>query len=311
MKKDSEFLLKVLAFLAALILWFYVVSEENPEITYDINNVPVKYLRMEKITAGGYQLLNDEVLKVTLRVKGRRNDILKLNTQDIFATVDLGKAKGKGENVLPVGISGLPSNIHVVEIEPKEVSVILDVTVKMELPLKPVYNGKPKDGFVALTPTLKPDKVTVTGPESIVKDMKEVPLNLNIDGISNSITLKQPVALLDNSGQELKGVTVMPDVVDVFIPVEEGKKVSIKPNIVGNVSEGYVVDRISVEPDFVVLKGNGDVLSGIDSVLTEPVDITDIKGYTEKVVKPIIPQGVESINPSERVLLKIDVKKKQ
>jgi len=311
MKKDHDFLLKILAFVVAVVLWFYVVSEENPEITYDLSSVPVKYLRMEKLSNSGYQLLNQEDIKVTVRIKGRRNDILKLNTQGIYATVDLGKIKGKGENVLPVSINGIPNNIRVLEISPKEVTLILDITVKAELPLKPVYNGKPKDGFVVLSPKLNPDKVTVTGPESIIKDMKEVPLNLNVDGLSSPITLKQPVSILDNSGQELKGVTVSPDVVDVFIPVEEGKKVSIKPNIIGSVSEGYVLDKISVEPDFIILKGDSNLLSGIDSVLTEPIDISEIKGYTEKIVKPIIPPGVETINPPEKVVLKIDVKKKQ
>ncbi len=101
-KKSGRALLLLISFLFSLLLWMYIQVTTNPvtektftlELQYENQNV----LR-DKNLAVKYP-----VQKVTVRLVGRKNDMDKLNTSDLSASLDLSTVDEAGSVRLPVQV---------------------------------------------------------------------------------------------------------------------------------------------------------------------------------------------------------------
>lgn len=85
--------------------------------------------------------------------------------------------------------------------------------------------------------------------------------------------------------------------IDIFVDRKIERTVPIKEVLQGKTAEGYLIERINLEPRVVTLTGVREDLLKIRQVATEPIDIDGIKDNTSKEAKLIFPgRGVKSMN---------------
>ncbi len=111
---------KLASIILAIILWIYVVKEQNLNILLnipvEINNLPVNM-----------EITNNFKNSLDVLIVGRRDDIAKIERKNIIAVIDLKKAQ-EGENIIKItrqNIKFLPNVIAIEEISPMQISVIL------------------------------------------------------------------------------------------------------------------------------------------------------------------------------------------
>jgi YbbR domain-containing protein len=75
-----------------------------------------------------------------------------------------------------------------------------------------------------------------------------------------------------------------PSSVTVRLDTRIRKRVRVKPNLVGEVPEGYRLIGVEVEPEEVVLEGSKQVLRSIREVPTDPIELGSLSGTTEAEV---------------------------
>jgi len=97
--------------------------------------------------------------------------------------------------------------------------------------------------------------------------------------------------------------------VEVNIPIENTKHVSLEMDLTGQPAAGYMVRSISIEPEEIIITGKQQTLAGINSLKTEKIDITEGTADVSKEVRFIIPEGVELVNTNEKVSIFIDIEK--
>lgn len=79
----KDFTIKLLSLVLAFLLWLYVMGEENPEIPYEINDVPVKLINSDTLEKKGLIVLDEKNYTVNVKVRGRRSDVLNIAAQNI------------------------------------------------------------------------------------------------------------------------------------------------------------------------------------------------------------------------------------
>lgn len=185
----ENWLLKVLALIFALILWFFVMGERRLEVGYtvplELKNIPEAMM-----------VANEVPSLVDVRISGPRTLLTNLRPTDLSIAVDL-----KG---LKPGITtfrrleeriNIPSALKVTRVSPSYVDIKLDRIKEKTLPVRVVTEGEPAPGYRLVRIEAEPARVTVEGAESELKDLVEVTAEpVSLDGVHESFTLMVPLA---------------------------------------------------------------------------------------------------------------------
>ena len=110
---------------------------------------------------------------------------------------------------------------------------------------------------------------------------------------------------VDISGQPVDNVAVEPREITVEIDVqavETNRTVSVRPRIIGTPAPGFALAAIDVEPSTATVRGLPDVLTGIDEVLTEELDIGGMSQSQEVELDLILPEEARFLEPESGVV---------
>jgi len=305
----KDFTIKLLSLVLAFLLWLYVMGEENPEIPYDINNVPVKLINSDILEKKGLIILDEKNYTVNVKIRGRRSDVLNIAAQNISAFADLSRVNSKGTNVIPVTVEGLPRNVSLVSINPPEIKVEIDKIEKTQMPVAVKIIGNVMEGYAMQSAVPTPGEVLVIGPESKVNLIKNVIAGVNVSYKKGDIKISVPVVAVDREGKEVKGVTITPNLVEVYVSVNKSIRVPVVPKIFGKPMEGYMISLINVLPEYVYITGDEIVLNTIKSISTKQIDIS---GKNEPVTESVpfdLPDGVKLVKSDINAKVYVDIQK--
>ncbi|HEY3315566.1 MAG TPA: CdaR family protein, partial [Bacillota bacterium] len=210
---ERDVFLKVLAVFLAVILWFQVTGELNPEIQRVISGIPVVYTNPEQ----GLMIMEKKPETVSVKVQGLRADLGKLSKDDFSATADLkGGAVGWGQ--FPLIVKAKNDGVQLIEY-PTEVSVRLDTNTNRQMDVQIHLIGVLGDDFANKQPVVRPSQVAIQGPKSRLDLVAQVSGDLDMTGATGEIKRSVPIKAVDAQGLEVGGVTVKPNVVDVTVSV--------------------------------------------------------------------------------------------
>ena len=209
-KTLSDTMKIIVSIIFAALLWYYVVTDQNPLITksYDI---PVKLLNMEYIEKNDLILMqNPNDLKVTIKLKGYKDNLDLVSQLSITASADLMGIKSKGEIRTNISFSGIPNGITLVDQSASELILNLERKVSSHLKVSYKYKGKLADGFAPVLNNIDPPEILITGPESIISKAKYALLTVDITGLTGDTIKEQTVSIYDAENKELNDISVQP-----------------------------------------------------------------------------------------------------
>jgi len=85
--KDKALII-VISLIAALLSWFYVVTERNPETTQGISDVEIEIRNENELNSGGLVVSNIDTTTVDVSIRGLRNEVININSTAFNAFVD-------------------------------------------------------------------------------------------------------------------------------------------------------------------------------------------------------------------------------
>ncbi|MBT2644321.1 YbbR-like domain-containing protein [Bacillus sp. ISL-41] len=310
---DNPWFIKVVALVLAVLL-FGSVPKNDPDKPGDVNvpsdekvetieEVPVKRIYdTDTLVVSGVP----ETVSVTLQ--GPKNLVQQAKTLRNFEVfVDLTDAE-IGNQRVPITIKDVSDRLTVT-IEPGYANVSIQEKVTKEFSVEAEFNGNiVEEGYIAEKPSVKPNKVQITGAKDVIDRITYVKATVNSSGkVSDTITREASVLALDKDMNKLD-VVVEPGVVEVTIPIKSSsKKVPIDIIRKGTPPSGVTIDSITLETKEAEIIADPGVLEKFDRVRVE-VDLSKIEEDTDITLPVIIGEGIVRVSP-ETVKVAVKVTK--
>lgn len=278
----SEFFLKLASVFAAILLWIFVVYQENPIHETWLSDLPVSYVNHSSNLQNGKLLITEgKNSKVDLKIRGRRNELASAKASNITCTVDLGNISGEGSYTLPIDVNIAANGVELVSKDPYSVTVVVDKVVTKEKEVTVNITGTAKNGFVAGEIESSPTSVKLTGPQSLINSVETAVSTVDVTDASEDIQGLYKIKLYDASGKEITDETISKNIeyCDIKCPVFSTKEVSIMPFLSEQTNYlGQAVTVVSKNPSVITLVGRKEKLDQIDTIFTETISAYDILG---------------------------------
>jgi len=298
--------LKIVSVVLSIMFWFYVMGDINPELTTTIDNISVDLLNVEELSQSGLEMIGQKDYSVQVEIKGRRNDIYKVTSDNIKISADVMGFKS-GINSVPLEIS-VPTGVKLMDFTPKQIKIELDRIVQKQKPVEIIKTNRHLDGFMTNAPTVEIEEVLVSGPESFVNNVEKVIGEIDVGGLTEPVSQNVPLRAVDAEGNEVVGVSIGQAYTKVYLNVYRFESIPIVATLSGQVDENYKVVSASVIPETIQLEGDTKTIEATESIKTEAIDITGLTESIEVDVSIVMPDGLSASyqNGSVRVIVDIE-----
>lgn len=294
---------KILALIASIIMWGYVMNEENPSVNGRYT-VPVEIINAPE----GYDV-NMGVREVTLKVRAPRSLMAAAHESDFKAVIDLsGDTEGEYDEKIRTVI---PQGFELLGMSDDTVHVTMEALIAHGVPVDIVVNGKAAQGMELGEITPSQQYVNVYGPRHLVDSIVKASGKIKLADNNSDFTMRVKLTAVTADGENINNLAVLPGELDVtvqLVPGEGKKIVPVKPAVSGILPEGYVLGEVTVQPNQVELAGANKTLADIKNVDTVPVSLHGITSTFDKDVELSLPEGIAST--VKKVTLHIVIKSK-
>lgn len=302
--------LKIMSVVAAILVWLIGVNVDNPikTATYTITNVE---LTNQAYIENQVCLPDNDQEAIRVIITGNRKTLDKISASNIRAYADMQQAVDLDKTPVMVPITVIcdgisPSNIEVV---PRNYAVHLQDKKTQEFVIS-VSSGdsKPGKGYEIGSLTSNPEKIKITGPETLINKIDNVTATIsNVEGKTENVTQETSLVIYDKNGDILTDAEM--SYLNVPRVTVTARLWKVRPNIqinvegyVGVPAEGYQVESIVTVPDVISIAGSDEALEELDqtgeNMITIPEEYIDISGaetdYETKVnIADLLPEGLK------------------
>ncbi len=305
-KMKNDLVLKILAFVIAIVLWTYVMDEVNPEWPTEYKNIKVTFSNTDALEKQGLVVMEPNEVTISVKITGRRSDMTNFLSESIKAQVDLSGYR-EGQVKVPIDVwLEKTSNIRVEKYEPKEVLFSFDKIISKAKTVTIKTSGNLASNYVLGDIVNKTPSVFIKGPRTWVNEVAEVIGEIKLDGRKEDINLSVPLKILDDEEGDVMGVTIEPGVIDVTIPVYRTVTLPIELQYTNRLPENYEITAINIKPNRIGLKGNNNIVN-LSSIQTMPIDINALMEGNEVEVELDLPRNVSLLNPDEKVKVSLNI----
>lgn len=293
--------LKLLSVILALLLWLTVMNLSDPTISKTIEAVPVQVINEEVLTSRGYSYAIESGEKVDVRVKGRRTIVDSLTADDFTATADFNSFNKMYMATIDVACTHENADELELTLRTETMAVKLEDEATEARNITVNWLGEVKEDYYLVDkekPELETSLITVTGAHSQVEKVREVVVDVPIDGKNAPFEDEYSLYAVDENGERIdpKKITLSQDSVKVNVIILPTKMITLNVVPTGKPAEHYYVDKCDYAPTQLLVAADSQTLSDLDE-LTISCDVNgkhesfdnfndpfDIQKYLDKIV---------------------------
>ncbi len=284
----------IFAVVLSLVIWAAAIREADPvesrilEISVEVVGKPADTI-----------LIGRPPDSVFITVEGTISALDQFSPGDFSAFIDLSDAP-YGESEISINVSGGSDQIEIQNQFPESATLRLDQIVTQEIPVSLQVRGEVARGHRLGDVVVEPDSVQVTGSAERVNQLSESRVTVFInDSREDIIEQRQPTFFdVDGNVASVVGLTVVPEEVEIVLPVVEIAGFAEKPITVrwdGLPASGFRLMDVTVEPSSVEVTGLPALLEGL-RVQTDSIDITGLDETQTLSTGLSLPTGISMID---------------
>jgi YbbR domain-containing protein len=285
----------LLAFALALAVWVTAVTAANPDVTQVYPNpIPIEFIGQNP----GLVMTGTVPRQVQVSLRAPRSiwDTLLSSDISIQAVVDLTGLKA-GTRAVEVQVRIATRPVRIISVTPKIFNLSLEKLVTRTLPVELALSGEPAIGYKAGEVIIDPPDAVISGPESIVAQVRHVRASLDLTNARQSIETSLPIRAVNEIGSMVDGISMQPGTTQVSLPVvQQGgyRDMAVKVMITGKLASGYRLKNISAAPLTVtVYSENLPLIESLPGyVQTTPLDLSGTSKNIETHLSLDLPGGV-------------------
>ena len=186
--------LKIVSVILAALLWLIVSGEQTVE---RVLRIPLEYTNIP----AQLELVGDPLTVVDVRVRGSSGTLGRLSAGELAAVLDV-RTPRPGQRLYHLtGVDvRAPFGVDVVQVTPSSIALFFERSSTKSVPVLPVLEGQPAEGFMVDKVTADPPTVDIVGPASSLKSLASaVTEAVSVEGASKTVVETVTVGPADPS----------------------------------------------------------------------------------------------------------------
>lgn len=292
--------LKVLALVFSALLWMLVMNTEDPIIKRTYTGIPVEIVHGEVITnrAMTYQV-SEDTRTVTVEVEGKRKTLNSIKSDDIKAVADMRNLTSY--RLIEIDVSVPKYSVVDAKAVPANVQVSIDSSKTQKMAVTVAASGTPRDGYVLGEVKADPERVEISGPETLVNSIAKVVAEVDVSGLSQDEELNAQLIMYDANNRIIDSTMLETNIGEkgVIVKVKVKNTKAVKLNVDTSLIEaadGYWIEDVTTEPQTVRISGTTEELASIESI-DIPASVLKDNGLETKTEKSIALEELQKYLP--------------
>ena len=284
LKNNSK--IKIISLLSAMVLWMYVMAIVDPEETKLFENIPVTITNKNELNERDLVIYPEQDLTTNIYVTGKLSNLKKVTKDDINVYGQINNPlEGNNEIYLKVSTSQRVNY----DFKNPDMIVTLEKIISEDKSIKVDITGSGKNNVDNIMLQDNIDKVSVSGPRSLVNKVKRVVGTVKVNGELNDFSQSIKLEPVDANGKVVEGIELEKDSVNVNITLLTQKTVPITLKLSDNSESGV---NYTMSQNTVTIKGKKDIVDSINDIETQPVKLSEILPGTSKDIYLQVPSGI-------------------
>lgn len=295
-KLTNNLLLKILSLAIALAIWLLVANINDPVVvtSYD---VPVTIQNSAYLESGGktYQVLEQQQM-VTVILRGN-SSVVENRTGDIQAVADLTQIVDMDTTPVMVPVTATCDRVAAEDISvvPAAIGIEIEDMVSKDFTITVTAGDTtPSADYEVGTMEANPEKVTITGPESLIDKIDRVmaevdtaPMNEDTTITSRLIIYDKNQDALDETEMNYLKFDIGQPVVDIHVDLWRVRgDIQLAVNYSGSPAPGYQVGDVTITPSTISVAGTDEALAQLaiaGNTIEIPADAIVLDGQNSDV----------------------------
>lgn len=270
--------LKISAVVLAIVVWFLVVNVSDPIKTKTFENIPITVANASYVESMGlsYQLDNIQG-RVTVIVRANSSVINRITENDILVTADLTQIVNMDSEPVMVPLAATCTRYPSIPMEditvsPRNAEIALESLASKDfVVMASAGETKPKKQYEVGFMQAKPEKITISGPQSIIDKIDKVVAQVDVTGIGQDSVLGGKIAVIDKNQEALSDYQLS---YLTLRDIEENSTVSVSVNLwnvktdvvleasaAGIPGKGYQIAEVDSTPSKITVVGSSEALA--------------------------------------------------
>ena len=281
----SKIIWAVISLLASLSIWTYVVSTENSVVTQIFRGVPVEFVGEETIRNTRNLIITDlDTSNVRVEIRGPRRIVDSMDSEDLVAQIDVSKlsrsayASMKYKIVYPEGVD--TRNLAEVGYSPETVNFMVSTLNTISVPVRGGYEGALAEGYTAESPVFDPATISVTGPDTYLKDVSYAWVGFGVgQTVSSTYMDEAPFTLMNADGKAVSTeyLSTSQDTIMATLPILQVKDIPLSVELIEGSGATTANTVVTISPDRITLAGDSAILDGMNRIILSTIDLTDFR----------------------------------
>ena len=303
----------LLSAVVAIGLWFYVITVVNPESEKTYYEIPVVLQNKNILSERGLMVVSEDP-KVTLALRSDRTILNDLNESNINVLVNVANIEKPGVHYLTYTIS-YPGNIPYNQVSVQSSStdsIMLKVEnkVRKTVPVVIDYGATAvPDGYIADLKNAQLDYtgIEVSGPESVMSQIEQAIIQVNLDGQTKTLIGEYQFSLCDKQGTPVNAekVTVNAEKVNLMIGIDRVKEIALKLDVVYGGGATAQNSSYTMDPMQIQVSGSDALLEGLDTLTVGVLNLSEITEDGVLAYPIVLPEGVENLTGVDMVTVQV------
>lgn len=295
----------LLAVSIALVLWVYVITVVSPNSEGTFYNIPVVLQGEPMLESYGLMNVTENIPTVTLKLSGNRSDLNKVNSSNITLIADLSKVYEAGTTHLRYSISypgDVPNGAFRVESQyPATITIEVERKLKKEVPVNIRYGGELGEDFIVdkENKILDYNTVTVSGPESVVSQITQAVVDVDLTDKTVSFSDNYRYSLCNEQGEPVDAQKVETNVaqVNLTLYIERVKELPLVLTVVDGGGATEETSEIKIDPATIKVSGSDLVMEKLTELNLGTINLEELLEDTDLSFAIMLPEGVKFMDP--------------
>lgn len=295
-KLTNNLLLKILSLAIALAIWLLVANINDPVVvtSYD---VPVTIQNSAYLESGGktYQVLEQQQM-VTVILRGN-SSVVENRTGDIQAVADLTQIVDMDTTPVMVPVTATCDRVAAEDISvvPAAIGIEIEDMVSKDFTITVTAGDTtPSADYEVGTMEANPEKVTITGPESLIDKIDRVMAEVDTTPMNEDTTITSRLIIYDKNQDTLDETEmnylkfdIGQPVVDIHVDLWRVRgDIQLAVNYSGSPAPGYQVGDVTITPSTISVAGTDEALAQLaveGNTIEIPADAVVLEGQDSDV----------------------------